>query len=123
MIVLGAILLVVAALFTLASVFNGSDVDYKILNLSIDHVSVGGLFMTGLITGAVAMFALSLVLGGGARKRHKSVERKREVKSARGQAETLEQENARLRDELSRQSTGRSGGGAVADDGPGRLRS
>ena len=121
MIVLGAILLVVAALFTLASVFNGSDVDYKILNLSIDHVSVGGLFMTGLITGAVAMFALSLVLGGGARKRHKSVERKREVKSARGQAETLEQENARLRDELSRKSSGSSG--AVADDGPGRLRS
>ena len=100
MIVLGVILLLLAALFTLASVFNGSDVDYKILNVDIEHVSVGGLFMTGLITGAIAMFALSLLLGGGARKRHKAVERKREVKSARGQAETLEQENARLRQEL-----------------------
>jgi len=99
-IVLGAVLLVVAALFTLASVFNGADVDYKILNLSINHVSVGGLFLTGLVTGAVAMFALSLLLGGGARRRHKNVERKREVKSVRGQAETLEQENTRLREEI-----------------------
>lgn len=100
MIVVGAVLLVVAALFTLASVFNGSDVDYKVLGLSISHVSVGGLFLTGLVTGAVAMFALWLLLGGGARKRRKGAERKRAVKNARGQAETLEQENARLRDEL-----------------------
>ena len=100
MIVLGVILLVVAAIFALGSVFNGTDVDYQFFGTSVDNVSVGGLFVTGLITGAVAMFALSLVLGGGARKRHKAVERKREVKSVRGQAETLEQENARLRDEL-----------------------
>jgi hypothetical protein len=118
-IVLGAVLLVVAALFTLASVFNGADVDYKVLGLSIDHVSVGGLFLTGLVTGAVAMFALSLVLGGGARRRHKNVERKRQVRSARGQAETLEQENARLRDELdSRRSTSTT----TIQDEPGGLR-
>ena len=119
MIVLGAVLLVVAALFTLASVFNGADVDYKVLGLSIDHVSVGGLFLTGLVTGAVAMFALSLLLGGGARKRHKSVERKREVKNARGQAETLEQENARLRQEL---SGAERPGSAAVDGESGRLR-
>jgi len=99
-IVVGAVLLVVAALFTLASVFNGSDVDYKVLGLSINHVSVGGLFLTGLVTGAVAIFALWLLLGGGARKHRKGAERKRAVKNARGQAETLEQENVRLRDEL-----------------------
>lgn len=112
MIVLGAVLLVVAALFTLASVFNGADVDYKVLGVSIDHVSVGGLFLTGLVTGAVAMFALSLVLGGSARKARKGAERKRAVKSARGQAETLEQENARLRDEL---ATREHGAGSVDD--------
>lgn len=100
MIILGVVLLILAALFTLGSVFNGSDVDYEVFNYSLNGVSVGGLFMTGLITGAIAMFALSLLLSGGARKRHKAVERKREVKSVRGQAETLEQENARLRDEL-----------------------
>ncbi len=117
MIVVGAVLLVVAALFTLASVFNGTDVDYKVLNLSINHVSVGGLFLTGLVTGAVAMFALSLLLGGGARKRRKGAERKRAVQNARGQAETLEQENARLRDELSARDS------ATTDEGHGtRLR-
>ena len=107
-IVLGAVLLVIAALFTLASVFNGADVDYRVLGLSIDHVSVGGLFLTGLITGAVAMFALSLLLGGSARRHRKGAERKRAVKNARGQAETLEQENARLRDELATRERGTS---------------
>lgn len=113
MIVLGAILLVLAAIFTLGSVFNGTDVDYKVFNVSIDHVSVGGLFLTGLITGAIAMFALSLLLGGGARRRHKRVEHKREVKSARGQTKDLEQENARLREEL---ATGQSGSTALGDE-------
>lgn len=116
MIVLGVILLVVATIFTLGSVFNGTDVDYQFFGLGIKHVSVGGLFVTGLITGAVAMFALSLLLGGGARKRHKRVERKREVTAVRGQAESLEQENARLREELA------GGGTTVTEEDPGRRR-
>lgn len=108
MIVLGAVLLVVAVLFTLASVFNGTLVDYKVLGLGIKHVSVGGLFLTGLVTGALAMFALSLLFGGAARKRRRSVERKRTIKRAQGKAETLEQENARLRDELDDSTSGGS---------------
>ncbi len=46
------------------------------------------------------MLGLALMVSGAARKRHKTVVRKREVKDVRGQAETLEQENARLREEL-----------------------
>ena len=101
MIVLGALLLVLATLFTLGVVFtNGQDAVADVFGVSLSGVSVGGLFLGGVIVGALAMLGLSLLLGGGARKRHKSVERKREVRSARGQAETLEQENARLRQEL-----------------------
>lgn len=107
MIVLGAVLLVLAVLFTLGSIFNGTHIPYRVYGIDISHVSVGGLFLTGLVTGAVALFALSLLLGGGARKRHKAVARKQELRSTRGQAETLEQENARLRDELAtRTATG-----------------
>jgi Mg2+/citrate symporter len=116
-IILGTILLVLAAIVILGTVFtNGTDApDLSVLGISISNVSVGGLFLAGVITGAVAMFALSLLLGGGARKRHKAVERKREVKGARTQAESLEQENARLRDELQTKQT-------IVTDEPGGLR-
>ena len=117
MIILGTILLVLAAIVVLGTVFtNGTDApDLSVLGISVSNVSVGGLFLGGVITGAVAMFALSLLLGGGARKRHKAVARKREVKHVRGQAETLEQENTRLRDELQTR-------GDTQHDEPGGLR-
>ena len=112
MIVLGVLLLVLAVLFTLGTVFsNGQDAVADIFGVSLSGVSVGGLFLGGVAVGALGMLGLSLLLGGGARKRHKSVERKREVKSVRGQAESLEQENARLRDELA------TGGPASPDTG------
>lgn len=102
MIVLGAILLVLAVLLTLGTVFtNGQDVpDLSVFGISLSNVSAGGLFLGGVITGAVGMLALSLMLGGTARQRHKKVATKREVKSVKGQASSLEEENARLREEL-----------------------
>lgn len=118
MIILGTILLVLAVIVILGTVFtNGEAIpDLSILGVSVSDVSAGGLFLGGVVTGVVGMLGLSLLLGGGARKRHKAVERKREVKSVRGQAETLEQENARLRDELAGQRT------TVVKDQPGPLR-
>ena len=109
MIILGTILLVLAVLITLGTVFtNGTDApDLSVLGLSLSNVSVGGLFLAGVIIGVAGMLGLSLLLGGGARKRNKRVKQKREVSAVRGEAETLEQENARLRDELA--SRGRPG--------------
>ena len=102
MIVLGAVLLVVAALVTLGTVFTNSDTlnNASLFFVSLKNVSGGGFFLTGVIVGVVGMLGLSLMLGGGARKRQKTVARKREVKHVRGQADSLEQENLRLRDEL-----------------------
>lgn len=118
MIILGTILLVLAVLITLGTVFtNGTDApELSVLGLSLSNVSVGGLFLAGVVVGVAGMLGLSLLLGGGARKRHKRVAQKREVKAVRGEAETLEQENARLREEL-------AGGGphtTTYDDGRGR---
>lgn len=117
MIILGTILLVLAVLITLGTVFtNGTDApDLTVLGLSLSGVSIGGLFLAGVVVGVAGMLGLSLLLGGGARKRHKKVQQRREVKAVRGEAETLEQENARLRDELA----SRGSHGSV-DDGRGR---
>jgi len=118
-IILGTIVLLLAVLITLGTVFtNGTDApDLSILGLSLSGVSIGGLFLTGVIVGVAGMLGLSLLLGGGARKRNKSVKQKREVRAVRGEAETLEQENARLRDEL---ASGGSRSTGIADDGRGR---
>jgi len=120
-IILGTVLLVLAVLITLGTVFtNGTDApDLSVLGLSLSGVSIGGLFLAGVIIGVAGMLGLSLLLGGGARKRHKRVAQKREVKNVRGQAETLEQENARLRDEL---ATGPGTRTVVDRDGRGGLR-
>ncbi len=117
MIVLGAVLLVLAALFTLGSAFDGTQIDYSVFGISINQVTVGSLFLTGLVTGAVAMLALWMLLGGGVRKRSRSLRRKREVSQVRGQAETLEQENLRLREEIA----GSSGSETVTAEDRRRL--
>ena len=119
MIILGTILLVLAVLITLGTVFtNGTDApDLSVLGLSLSGVSIGGLFLAGVIIGVAGMLGLSLLLGGGARKRNKRVKQKREVRAVRGEAETLEQENARLREEL---ASGGPRGTGTLDDGHGR---
>ena len=107
MIVLGVVLLVLAVLLVLGTVFfNGEAIDsLEVFGVSVDGVSAGGLFLGGVVTGAVGMLALSLIFGGGARKRHKAVERKREVKGAKSTASALEQENAELRERLAAERT------------------
>lgn len=119
-IVLGAVLLVVAALVTLGTIFTNSTPapDASIFGVSLSNVSVGGLFLAGVVVGVIGMLGLSLMLGGGARKRQKTVTRKREVKHVRGQADSLEQENTRLREELA----GGERPAVVRDDG-GQRRS
>lgn len=102
MVVLGVVLLVLAVLLTLGTVFtNGQDVVASVFGINLSGVSVGGLFLAGVVVGAVGLLGLTMALGGGVRKRHKRVAAKREVRDVRGQAGTLEQENARLRAELS----------------------
>lgn len=101
MVAVGLVLLVLAALLTLGTIFfNGAPVAAKVFGISLSHVSIGGLFLAGIVTGLVGALGLFLMLGGGLRRRRKTVQRKREVQGARGQASTLEQENARLQEEL-----------------------
>src|SRR6476469_7460055 len=116
MVALGLVLLVLAALLTLGIVLSNTDpANAAAFGVSLSGVSLGGLFLVGVVTGAVAMLGLTLFLGGGIRRRHKRVERKREVRSVRGEAETLAEENARLAAELeqTRGTGGEPRGGVV----------
>jgi len=101
-IVVGVVLLILAALATLGiSLFNGGVVsNAEVFGVSLANVSVGGLFVAGVVAGAVGALGLGLMLTGSARKRHKRQAAKRQVRSARSEAETLTEENVRLQEQL-----------------------
>lgn len=107
MIVVGVVLLVLSALLTAGiALFNGGEVtDAEVFGVSLSNVSLGGLFVAGVVTGVVGALGLGLMLTGSARKRHKKVATKRQVHSARTEAETLAEENARLQEQLERERT------------------
>ena len=101
MVALGLVLLVLCSLLTLGIVLSNTDpAGVAAFGVTLSGVSVGGLFLVGVVTGALAMLGLTLFLGGSLRKRHKRVAAKRDVRSVRGEKETLEEENARLASEL-----------------------
>ena len=107
MIVVGVVLLVLAVLATLGvSLFNGGQVSgAAVFGVSLSNVSVGGLFVAGVVAGVVGALGLGLMLTGSARKRHKKSQTTRQVRSARSEAETLAEENARLQEQLERERT------------------
>lgn len=115
---LGLVLLVLAALLTLGVFLSNTDpANAAAFGVNLSGVSVGGLFLVGVVTGAVAALGLVMFLGGAARKRHKRVLAKREVRSARTEAEMLADENTRLAREV---EAAHGGGATQAADEPQR---
>lgn len=101
MVAVGLVLLVLAVLVAAGIVLsNGDSVQADAFGVSLDNVSVGGLFLVGMVVGVVAMLGLGLMLIGAARRRSKRVAVKREVQDVRGERESLAEENARLQVEL-----------------------
>jgi hypothetical protein len=101
MIAIGLLLFVLAALLTTGiTLFNGEPSNAEAFGVTLSNVSIGALFLTGVITGVVGTVGLVMLFGGGARKRHKRVAAKREVKNARNESATLAEENARLQGQL-----------------------
>ncbi len=102
MVALGLVLLVLSALLTLGVVFSNTDpANAAAFGVTLSGVSIGGLFLVGVITGALAMLGLTLFLGGGLRQRHKRVAAKREVSTCKrrgrdaGRGERAARERAR----------------------------
>ncbi len=103
MVAVGLVLLVLSVLVGAGMVLsNGENIQAEALGVSLDGISVGGLFLVGMAVGVVAMLGLGLMLLGAARRRAKRVAVKREVRSVRGERENLAEENARLQAELER---------------------
>lgn len=86
MVVLGLLLLVGAGVFTAAVVTsNTGAVGSDLWGLHISNLSLGGVFVAGIATGAIALLGLVVLLGGMRRARRLHRERKE-----------LARENARL---------------------------
>ena len=101
MVVLGVVILVLAAVLAIGVVTsNGSPVDAEAFGITLDGVTVGGFFLVGVATGALALCGLVMALGGLARRRAKRRALKQQVREVRSERETLAEENARLQREL-----------------------
>ena len=103
MVALGLVLLVLCSLLTVGVFFSNTDpANAAAFGVTLSNVSIGGLFLVGVITGVLAMLGLTMLLGGSVRRAHKSVEARRQRRSVQGEAESLAEENARLQRELER---------------------
>jgi TRAP-type C4-dicarboxylate transport system permease large subunit len=101
MVVLGLLLLLASAGLTLGVVLSNTDpVTASAFGVSLSDVSVGGLFLAGVIAGAVAMLGLGILLMGAARKRSRRVESNHRVQRVRSEKAQLAEENAALRAQI-----------------------
>lgn len=107
MVVLGAVLLVLCLVLGAGIALSNSEPASveAFGGVSLSNVSLGGLFVLGVIIGALAVLAVGLVLVGAARKRAKKKAVKREVRSVRGEQESLVEENSRLQAQLEQERT------------------
>lgn len=101
MVVLGLLLIVATVVFGADVVLeNTQHSGGTIFNQTINNLSLGGIFLAGAVTALLLALGLWLVLGGAARKRRKSVQRKSTLRESQTQKETLADENARLARQL-----------------------
>ena len=114
MVALGLLLLLASGALTLGVVMANTDaVSVSAFGQSASGLTLGGLFLAGAVTGAIAILGLTLMLAGASRRRARRVGLKREMRDVRDERETLAEENARLRDEL---ETARSAHPAYVDN-------
>ena len=113
MVALGLFLLLIAGAVTVGMVLQNTDASSASVFGQAVNGTLGGLFLAGVITGAVALLGVTLIIGGLARRRARRVGLKRQVREAHGERETLAEENARLQGEL---DATRSGSNAYPDN-------
>ena len=117
MVVLGLFLLLIAGLVTAGMVLQNTDASSASLFGQAVTGTVGGLFLAGVITGAVALLGVMLMLAGLTRRRARRASLRRQVRDAHGERESLAEENARLKSELqARGSEGYPGGDTVPSE-------
>lgn len=108
MVILGLLLVLLAAAGTTAAVVeNTKPTSMVILGLTVSNLSVGGIFMAGVISALVFALGLFMMMGGAARARRRRQQNKTVVKDSRREAAGLAAEKERLERELEQERTGR----------------
>jgi uncharacterized integral membrane protein len=101
MVVLGLLLLLASGALTVGVVMQNTDtVSVAAFDQTASGLTIGGLFLAGVVTGAIAILGLTMILAGASRRRARRIGLKRQMRDVRDERETLAEENARLRDEL-----------------------
>lgn len=125
MVVLGLLLVLLAGGATTAAlVENTKPTSMDILGVTISNLSIGGIFLAGVVTALIFALGLFLMLGGAARARRRRQKNKSVVKDSRREAASLAAEKERLERELEQERTQRAETQTtVVERGPARTRS
>lgn len=120
MVILGLLMVLLAAGATTAAlVENTKPTSMEILGVTMSNLSVGGIFLAGVVTALVFALGLFLMMGGAARARRRRQKNKTVVKDSRREAAELAAEKDRLQRELEQERTRRSSTGTtVVERGP-----
>jgi lipopolysaccharide export LptBFGC system permease protein LptF len=98
---LGLLLLIVSVAVALGVVLSNTDAtSAAAFGMTVSNITLGGLFLAGVVTGLVFMLGLGLLVSGTARQRRRRIQAKHTVRGVRSEKEQLEEENAALRARL-----------------------
>ena len=122
MILLGLLLLIVAAAFGLDLIWNNH---YAIrapalLGQTVGLHNAAGLFIAGAVTGAVLILGIAMVLAGMRRKGTKAVRHhaeRKEARKTRHDRDQVQAENGRLHQRLDHDSTDRDSSAGASSSG------
>jgi uncharacterized integral membrane protein len=101
MVVLGLLLLLASGALTAVVVMQNTDAaSVSAFGQTTSGLTLGGLFLAGAVAGAIAILGLTMILAGASRRRARRLGLKQEMRDARGERESLAEENLRLQREL-----------------------
>jgi uncharacterized integral membrane protein len=101
MVALGLLLLLASGALTVGVVVANTDgTTLAAFGQATSALNLGGVFLAGAITGAIAILGVTMVLAGASRGRARRAELRRRALDERQEKESLAEENARLRGEL-----------------------
>ena len=104
MIALGIVLIIISGTFALGvALSNTTATQAEAFGVSLSNVTLGGLFLAGIVTGAALLIGVTLLLAGIARQRHRRRAAVAQVKAVTGESATLAEQNTRLQEELAQQ--------------------
>lgn len=109
MAVLGLLLMLAAGALTAGILVSNTDkISPEAFGVSLANVSVGGLFVAGVVTALVFALGLWLLMRGLRRSRRRNVERRQIVRDTQEQQASLSAEKARLEKELEQERSRRA---------------